>query len=126
LRVEAQRKPVAAETARARRSRRDSTDVEKLLWRKLRDRQLDDVKFRRQEPILGFTVDFVCHELRLVVELDGGQHSSRSEQNAQRTGVLEQAGFRVLRFWNNDVIENIDGVLEAIRSSAADAAGAAR
>jgi crossover junction endodeoxyribonuclease RuvC len=100
--------------------------VEKLLWRRLRDRQLDDAKFHRQEPILGFTADFVCHERRLVVELDGGQHSWRSDQDAQRTRLLEQSGFRVLRFWNSDVIENIDGVLESIRLSLAEAAGAAR
>jgi crossover junction endodeoxyribonuclease RuvC len=126
LRVEAQRKPSPTETARARRRRRDSTDVEKMLWRRLRDRQLDEVKFRRQEPILGFTADFVCHERRLVVELDGGQHPWRADQDAQRTRLLEQAGFRVLRFGNLDVIENIDGVLESIRLSLAQPAGAAR
>jgi crossover junction endodeoxyribonuclease RuvC len=126
LRVDAQRKPSPAETARARRLRQESTDVEKLLWRKLRDRQLDEAKFRRQEPILGFTADFVCHERRLVVELDGGQHPWRADQDAQRTRLLEQAGFRVLRFGNLDVIENIDGVLESIRLSLAQPAGAAR
>ena len=122
----AQRKPTLAETQRARRLRRDSTDVEKLLWRRLRDRQLEKAKFRRQEPILGFTADFVCHEQRLIVELDDGQHASRSEKDARRTRLLEQAGFRVLRFWNNDVVENIDGVLEAIRGSLTPTAGIAR
>ncbi|HJT06922.1 MAG TPA: crossover junction endodeoxyribonuclease RuvC [Stellaceae bacterium] len=126
LAADAQRKPTPAETQRARRLRCDSTDVEKLLWRRLRDCQLEKAKFRRQEPILGFTADFVCHEQRLIVELDGGQHASRSEKDARRTKLLEQAGFRVLRFWNNDVIENLDGVLETIQQSLISSAGAAR
>jgi crossover junction endodeoxyribonuclease RuvC len=127
LSAEAKRKPSPAETARARRLRRDSTDAEKLLWRRLRDRQVDESKFRRREPILGFTADFVCHERLLVVELDGGQHACRSEADGRRTRLLEQAGFRVLRFWNDEVIENIDGVLETIRASlAVSEAGAAR
>jgi crossover junction endodeoxyribonuclease RuvC len=73
------------------------------------------VKFRRQEPILGFTADFVCHENRLIVELDGGQHAP--EADARRTTLLNQAGFRVLRFWNNDVVDNLDGVVEQIRAA---------
>jgi crossover junction endodeoxyribonuclease RuvC len=105
--------------------RRDATEVEKRLWQRLRASQLDGAKFRRQEPILGFTVDFVCHERRLVVELDGGQHDSSSAADERRTGILNQAGFSVLRFWNSDVIENIDGVLEAIKSAAAASSGAA-
>jgi crossover junction endodeoxyribonuclease RuvC len=106
--------------------RRDAADVEALLWRRLRDRQLADAKFRRQEPILGFTADFVCHEKQLIVELDGGQHASRTEEDGRRTRLLEQAGFRVLRFWNSDVVENLDGVLEAIHQSLTSSAGAAR
>ncbi|HEX6840526.1 MAG TPA: DUF559 domain-containing protein, partial [Stellaceae bacterium] len=97
--------------------RRDATDVEAALWRRLRDRQLADAKFRRQEPILGFTVDFVCHEKQLIIELDGGQHGLRVDEDGRRTQMLEQAGFRVLRFWNNDVIQNLDGVLETIQTS---------
>jgi len=116
--VEAKRKPTVAETERARRLRRDSTDVELLLWRRLRDRQIDELKFRRQEPVLGFTVDFVCHEHNLVIELDGGQHAAAATRDERRTRMLEQAGFRVLRFWNGDVIENLDGVVEAIRAGA--------
>jgi crossover junction endodeoxyribonuclease RuvC len=114
-REESKRKPTPAETARARRLRGDSTDVEAKLWRRLRNRQLEEVKFRRQEPILGYTVDFVAHEQRLVIELDGGQHADRAENDARRTRNLEQAGFRVLRFWNSDVTGNLDGVLETIR-----------
>jgi len=113
----AKRKPTEEETGRARRLRRDATDVEALLWRRIRNRQLDEMKFRRQEPILGFTVDFVCHERRLVLELDGGQHDAQAERDARRTKALEQAGFRVLRFWNNEVIDNLDGVLDTIRAS---------
>jgi crossover junction endodeoxyribonuclease RuvC len=115
------RKPSPAETARARRLRKNSTDAETLLWLRLRDRRLDELKFRRQEPILGFTADFVCHERKLVIEIDGGQHDKQRDQDARRTRLLEQAGFRVLRFWNNDVLENIDGVLETIRNSLAEA-----
>jgi crossover junction endodeoxyribonuclease RuvC len=124
--AERKRKPSDAETSQARRLRRDATDVEALLWRRLRDRQLADAKFRRQEPILGFTADFVCHERQLIIELDGGQHASKTEDDARRTRMLEQAGFRVLRFWNNDVADNIDGVLEAIHQSLNPAAGAGR
>jgi crossover junction endodeoxyribonuclease RuvC len=126
LATDAKRKPTVAETERARRLQRDSIDVEKLLWRRLRDRQLEKAKFRRQEPILGFTADFVCHERRLIIELDGGQHGWRSEEDARRTKLLEHAGFTVLRFWNNEVIENIDGVLEAIRNSLMATAGVER
>jgi crossover junction endodeoxyribonuclease RuvC len=81
----------------------------------LRNRQLEEVRFRRQEPILGYTVDFVAHERRLVIELDGGQHVDRAADDARRTRALEQAGFRVLRFWNTDVTGNLDGVLATIR-----------
>jgi crossover junction endodeoxyribonuclease RuvC len=125
LRVVARRKPTPAETARARRLRRDGTDAEAMLWRRLRDRQMDDAKFRRQEPILGFTADFVCHDKHLIIEIDGGQHASRTEEDARRTRLLDQAGFRVLRFWNNDVVENLDGVLATIRASLATSTGGA-
>ncbi len=124
--IDPKRKSTVAETSRARRLRREATDVETLLWRRLRDRQLDDAKFRRQEPILGFAVDFVCHDKQLIIELDGGQHASRPVEDTRRTQMLEQAGFRVLRFWNTDVIENLDGVLEAIHMSLSATAGAAR
>jgi crossover junction endodeoxyribonuclease RuvC len=111
----AKRKPTETETLRAQRLRGDSTNVERLLWSKLRDRQLDEMKFRRQEPLLGFTVDFVCHERALIVELDGGQHGDALRYDERRTKLLEQAGFRVLRFWNNDVTDNLAGVLETIQ-----------
>jgi very-short-patch-repair endonuclease len=97
----------------ARRLRRDATEVEAALWQRLRARQIEGVKFRRQFPIGPYVVDFACIEARLVIELDGGQHAD-SMTDATRTAEIEAAGYTVLRFWNNDVIENIEGVLEAI------------
>jgi len=96
----------------ARRLRRDSTDVEKKLWQRLRNRQLEGYKFRRQWPIGPYVPDFVCFEVRLIIELDGGQHTA--ENDAARTAILEKEGWRVLRFWNNEVSENIEGVLETV------------
>jgi very-short-patch-repair endonuclease len=97
--------------------RRDQTDAERLFWFAVRNRRLDGVKFRRQTTIGPYIVDFLCIEAMLVVELDGGQHSP--EADAARTRFLEQRGYRVLRFWNNEVIENLEGVLlrvcEALR-----------
>jgi crossover junction endodeoxyribonuclease RuvC len=115
--LQARNHTTAAETSRARALRQNGTEVERRVWQRLRAGQIDGLKFRRQEPILGFTVDFVCHERRLIVELDGGQHAAAGEADARRTRLLEQAGFRILRFWNNDVVENLDGVLEAIRNA---------
>ncbi|MCX5514153.1 endonuclease domain-containing protein [Kaistia algarum] len=103
------------ETKIARRLRRDQTDVERRLWGYLRDRRLDGWKFRRQVPIDSFVADFVCKEAMLIVELDGSQHADhRAEHDARRTASLNILGYRVIRFWNNDVIGNLDGVLSAI------------
>lgn len=99
----------------ARELRNNATDVERMLWRHLRNSQLEGVKFRRQQPIEAYIVDFTSFEKKIVVELDGGQHSESSEYDMQRDDCLRANGFTVLRFWNNDVIENIDGVLEVIR-----------
>jgi len=100
---------------RARRLRRASTEAEKLLWRKLRARQLGGAKFRRQAPIGPYIVDFVSFEHKLVVEIDGGQHNAPAGQqhDINRTAWLETQGFRVLRFWNNQVLANLEGVLES-------------
>jgi very-short-patch-repair endonuclease len=98
---------------RARRLRRHQTDVERILWLRLRNRRLGGFKFRRQFPIDRYIVDFVCADARVVVELDGGQHAI-SPTDAERTRVLEAFGYLVLRFWNNEVLENLDGVLETI------------
>ena len=92
----------------ARRLRRDQTDAERKLWFRLRDRRLDGLKFRRQVPIDCYVVDFCCESARLIVELDGGQHAERSAEDAARTAALEARGYLVLRFWNNEVLQNMD------------------
>src|SRR5258707_2000972 len=98
----------------ARRLRRDQTDVERKLWFRLRDRRLQGLKFRRQVTIGHYIADFCCESQRLIIELDGGQHAERQHQDAERTAILEAQGYLVLRFWNNDVLQNMDGVLESI------------
>ena len=96
--------------------RNNTTDVERLLWRRLRNSQLEGVKFRRQQPIEAYIVDFVSSGKKIVIELDGGQHSENSDYDKHKDACLSANGFTVLRFWNNDVIENIEGVLEVIRA----------
>jgi len=98
----------------ARRLRKNSTDAERLLWSKLRARQLDCVKFKRQVPLAGFIVDFVALDQKLVAEVDGGQHAERTAADSERTLALEKSGYHVVRFWNNDVLTNLEGVLAAI------------
>jgi very-short-patch-repair endonuclease len=98
----------------ARRLRANQTEVEKRLWSRLRDRGLFGIKFRRQVPLGPFVVDFVCADHALVVEPDGGQHASPEAADDRRTAWLESRGWRVIRFWNNDVSENIEGVLQVI------------
>ena len=100
--------------SRARALRNNPTDVEKLLWRQLRMWQLDGYKFRRQQPLGNFIVDFVCLDKRLIVELDGAQHAERSDDDANRDAWLSKQGFTVLRFWNNDVLKNVTTVTERI------------
>jgi very-short-patch-repair endonuclease len=90
------------------------TDAELRVWRMLRLRQIGDYKFRRQVPIGRYIGDFVCHEARLIVEVDGGQHDASSLGEIERTRFLEGEGYRVLRFWNNEVLANLDGVYEII------------
>jgi very-short-patch-repair endonuclease len=98
----------------ARKLRRSSTDAEHRLWQSLRARQLDGWKFRRQVPMGGYIVDFACLEARLIIEADGGQHAERAGQDAIRTRWLESHGYRVLRFWNDDVLLNTQSVLEQV------------
>jgi very-short-patch-repair endonuclease len=100
--------------ATARRLRRDQTDVERVLWSRRRDRRLRGLKFRRQAAVGRYVVDFLCADANLIIELDGGQHVERHEQDATRTKDLESRGYLVLRFWNNDVLNNMSGVLESI------------
>ena len=99
----------------ARRLRRNLTDAERKLWARLRRRQLDGCKFRHQASIHPYIVDFLCLEKRLIVEVDGGQHAIAAAADARRTAWLRSQGFRVIRFWNNDVTQNTDGVLEIVR-----------
>jgi very-short-patch-repair endonuclease len=98
----------------ARDLRRNQTEVEKRLWARLRNRQSSGVKFRRQFPIGEFVADFACPAAGLVVELDGSQHAEQAEKDQWRTRMLAGHGYRVLRFWNEEVLTNIDGVVESI------------
>jgi very-short-patch-repair endonuclease len=104
---------------RARKLRREQTDAEGRLWYLLRNRNLAGRKFKRQLPIGPYIADFACVELKLIVEADGGQHADQMTYDEKRTEWLESRGWRVLRFWNNDILTNTEGVsetlLEAIR-----------
>ena len=102
-------------TSRSRELRKNATDAEAKLWGVLRSRQLNGFKFRKQVEIDGYIVDFLCAERRLIVEVDGGQHSP--EGDGRRTTYLEKQGFRVIRFWNNDVLQNLDGVWASIEAA---------
>jgi very-short-patch-repair endonuclease len=102
-----------ATLVKAKKLRRELTDAERKLWSVLRNSQLDGAKFRRQQPIGPFIADFVCQEARLIIEADGGQHAE-STSDARRTAFLERKGYRVLHFWNNDIIQNLAGVAEVI------------
>ncbi|HEY2178172.1 MAG TPA: endonuclease domain-containing protein [Caulobacteraceae bacterium] len=106
--------PLNPRTARARRLRAESTDAERKLWSALRARRQGGPKFRRQVPIDRYVADFACFQARLIIELDGGQHADRTQEDAQRTAVLEACGWRVVRFWNTDVMDNLGGVVDTI------------
>ncbi|OFZ96178.1 MAG: hypothetical protein A2Z44_02215 [Betaproteobacteria bacterium RBG_19FT_COMBO_58_11] len=99
----------------ARHLRKNMTDAELRIWRALRLRQILGVKFRRQHPIGPYIADFVCIERKLIVEVDGGQHAEQIEKDAARTAWLEAQGYCIMRFWNNEVLQNTKGVLETIR-----------
>jgi very-short-patch-repair endonuclease len=101
-------------TKTARALRNNLTDAERRLWQKLKRRQIATLKFRRQQPIGAFIVDFVCLERRVIVEVDGGQHAEQIPYDEQRTRWLEAQGYLVLRFWNNDVLANTEAVAQAI------------
>jgi len=107
---------------RARELRLGMTDAEQLLWYHLRGRRLSEWKFRRQHEIDRYIVDFVCADAGLIVELDGGQHADQMEEDEHRTRRLNKLDFRVLRFWNDDVLKNIDAMLEVILEAAASVA----
>ncbi|MBH5372421.1 endonuclease domain-containing protein [Bradyrhizobium glycinis] len=102
----------------ARRLRADQTDAETVLWNSIRNRRIDGHKFVRQEPIIGYICDFVCREKRIVIEVDGGQHNE-SAADAVRDERFREKGYKVLRFWNNDVLGNTEGVLVVIQAELA-------
>jgi very-short-patch-repair endonuclease len=103
-----------ATIANARALRRNMTDAEQKLWKHLRSRQVGSCKFRRQVPVGPYIVDFICLEKRLIIELDGGQHADQEKYDAERTHWLQSRGYRVLRFWNNDVMADVEVVKEEI------------
>ncbi|MBI2090618.1 MAG: endonuclease domain-containing protein [Deltaproteobacteria bacterium] len=105
---------------RARQLRHNQTEAEQRLWTRLRARQLCGAKFRRQHPIGHFIADFCCVEYGLVVELDGGHHAQQVEGDQRRSAFLERSGYRVLRCWDNEVMEDIEAVLEQIAAVLSD------
>ena len=107
------RGPRPIRTTLQRKLRRELTEAEKRLWYKLRAGQLDGHKFVRQISIGPYIVDFACREAKLIVEVDGGQHAD-SCKDAERSAFLNELGYRVMRFWNDEVLSNTDGVLEMI------------
>jgi very-short-patch-repair endonuclease len=112
------RAAVPVNRIRARAMRAEPTVAERKLWWHLRHRlALPTSHFRRQVHLGRYIVDFASHSLKIVIEIDGGQHATQHKQDAMRTRFLESEGCRVLRFWNNEVLGNIDGVLEVIRSA---------
>lgn len=102
----------------ARKLRRNQTEVEKLMWKYLRDRRFDGVKFRRQHPIGPYIVDFISLEMHLIIELDGGGHNTDigKKKDKERRVWLEKNGYKVLRFWNNELMSNMDDVLSVIHN----------
>ena len=108
--------------ANARKLRNNGTDVERLLWCYLKNSQIEGVKFRRQQPVEDYIVDFVSFSPKLIIELDGSQHMDNQVYDELRDACLRKNGFIVLRFWNNEVLENLEGVLEVIRLRCLEAA----
>ncbi|MEM6329748.1 MAG: endonuclease domain-containing protein [Planctomycetota bacterium] len=98
--------------------RKNATHPEKVLWHAVRNRQLAGLKFRRQNPVGRYIVDFCCMKARLAIELDGESHEGHQDYDARRRAFVESEGYRVLRFTNDQVLSNLDGVLEAIRVAA--------
>ncbi len=94
--------------------RQNSTDVEKILWYFLRNRNLLNCKFRRQHLIGNYIVDFICIDIKLIIELDGGQHNLRQQYDNNRTNFLNQQGFKVLRYWNNELTMQLESVMNDI------------
>lgn len=102
---------------RATELRNSPTDAESRLWAYLRLKRTDGLRFRRQQAIGRYVVDFCAPDAKLVIEVDGSQHIQESNQDAERTAYLESKGYRVLRFWNSDVLNELDGVVQRIRQA---------
>jgi len=98
-------------TKLARKLRRTQSNAEAIFWREVRGRLLGGFKFRRQVPIDKFITDFVCESAKLIIELDGHQHADTKDADLARTAILETKGYRVIRFWNHDVYDNLEGVM---------------
>ena len=107
-------------TARSRALRNNPTEAERKLWAALSNRQVSGVRFNRQVVIRPFICDFVARSVKLIVEVDGGQHALNAAEDQARTQFLHKRGYRVIRFWNNDVLANIDGVVEIIERALRD------
>ena len=107
-------------TLRARELRKNATRAELALWGQLRNRQVRGVRFNFQRPVGPYICDFIARTPNLIVEVDGGQHALNVEADAKRTAFLKMRGYRLIRFWNNDVLENIEGVVAAIEKALAD------
>ena len=106
-------------TRRAKELRQEPTDAEARLWYVLRRKHTLGFKFRRQHPVGRYVADFACPDAKLIIEVDGGQHADRVAEDAARTRELQAHGYTVLRFWNNEVLNNFDGVQEVIRAALA-------
>ena len=106
----------AFNNARQLRKREITTEAEKLLWYYIKNKQIDNFKFRRQVAIGNYIVDFLCSEKKLIIELDGGQHNydNNMAYDSNRTSFLERLGYRVIRFWDNDIFKNMNDVLQTI------------
>ena len=96
----------------AKELRQNPTNAEKLFWWHVSNRQFQGAKFKRQVPMGNYIVDFVCHDMKVIVELDGGQHALQEQQDRMRTNELQNQGYQVIRYWNNDVLSNIEGVMK--------------
>jgi very-short-patch-repair endonuclease len=103
----------------ARNLRRRQSDAERNLWSRLRDGRLNGIKFRRQQPVGDYIVDFISFGRKLIVEVDGGQHGEPQavKRDQERTSYLQSKGYRVMRFWDNDVLQNVEGVMHVILES---------
>ena len=98
----------------SRSNRKEQTDAEKLLWFHLRRKQILGMKFRRQYPVDNYILDFYCHEKRIAIELDGSQHLQNREYDEKRTRLLQKYDIQTIRFWDNEVLQNIEGILQVI------------